>query len=114
MGDANPIRTLRDYSKPSHEGYKNTIKLPSEDPNQDLKDFLKLVDSLNLDGANRERTRLSFFEFSLRDQVSNWLERLPARLICTGNAKIAGKQSKPDKHGHKNGIECAKAGRMLS
>nr|GEU35654.1 hypothetical protein [Tanacetum cinerariifolium] len=27
MGDANPIRTLRDYSKPSYEGYRNTIKL---------------------------------------------------------------------------------------
>nr|GEV15168.1 zinc finger, CCHC-type [Tanacetum cinerariifolium] len=73
--DANPIRTLRDYSKPSYEGYRNTIKLlvgnnvvplrfdtirlvqngcsfyrlRSEDPNQHLKDFLKLVDLLNLD-----------------------------------------------------------------
>ncbi|GJZ00674.1 hypothetical protein Tco_0518103 [Tanacetum coccineum] len=28
MGDENPIHTLRDYSKPSHEGYKNTIELP--------------------------------------------------------------------------------------
>ncbi|GJU28494.1 hypothetical protein Tco_1167115 [Tanacetum coccineum] len=28
MRDANPIRTLRDYSKPSHEGYRNTIELP--------------------------------------------------------------------------------------
>ncbi|GKA10609.1 hypothetical protein Tco_0690042 [Tanacetum coccineum] len=28
MGDENPIRTLRDNSKPSHEGYRNTIKLP--------------------------------------------------------------------------------------
>ncbi|GKD06200.1 hypothetical protein Tco_1181174 [Tanacetum coccineum] len=28
MGDANPMRTLGDYSKPSHEGYKNTIELP--------------------------------------------------------------------------------------
>ncbi|GJS90525.1 hypothetical protein Tco_0773161 [Tanacetum coccineum] len=27
MGDENPIRTLGDYSKPSHEGYRNTIKL---------------------------------------------------------------------------------------
>nr|GEW16824.1 MAK10-like protein [Tanacetum cinerariifolium] len=27
MGDKNPIRTLGDYSKPSHEGYRNTIKL---------------------------------------------------------------------------------------
>ncbi|GKA16032.1 hypothetical protein Tco_0695779 [Tanacetum coccineum] len=76
MGDENPIRTLGDYSKHSHEGYKNTIELPvgnnmvplrsdtirlvqnecsfhglrSEDPNQHLKDFLKLVDSLDLDG----------------------------------------------------------------
>ncbi|GJS16576.1 hypothetical protein Tco_0411048 [Tanacetum coccineum] len=28
MGDENPIRTLGDYSKPSHEEYKNTIELP--------------------------------------------------------------------------------------
>ncbi|GKA57965.1 hypothetical protein Tco_0757153 [Tanacetum coccineum] len=27
MGDANPIRTLGDYSKPIHEGYRNTIEL---------------------------------------------------------------------------------------
>ncbi|GJU00090.1 hypothetical protein Tco_1110428 [Tanacetum coccineum] len=77
MGDANPVHTLRYYSKPSHEGYRNTIELPvgnnvvplrsdttrlvqngcsfhrlrSEDPNQHLKDFLKLVDSLDLDGS---------------------------------------------------------------
>ncbi|GKE23788.1 hypothetical protein Tco_1435300 [Tanacetum coccineum] len=82
MGDENPIRTLRDYSKPSHEGYRNTIELPIgnnvvplrsdtiqlvqnrcsfhglwfEDPNQHLKDFLKLVDSLDLDRENKERT----------------------------------------------------------
>ncbi|GKF82665.1 zinc finger, CCHC-type containing protein [Tanacetum coccineum] len=109
MGDENPIRTLGDYSKPSHEGYKNTIELPvgnnmvplrsdiirlvqngcsfhglrSEDPNQHLKDFLKLVDSLDLDGENRERTRLRLFQFFLRDQASNWLERLLAGSITT-------------------------------
>ncbi|GJT37037.1 hypothetical protein Tco_0936902 [Tanacetum coccineum] len=91
--------------QPSHEGYRNTIELlvgnnvvplrsdtirlvqngcsfhglRSEDPNQHLKDFLKLVDSLDLDGENRERTRLRLFQFSLRDQASNWLERLPVR-----------------------------------
>ncbi|GJY53938.1 ribonuclease H-like domain-containing protein [Tanacetum coccineum] len=84
MGDENPICTLGDYSRPSHEGYRNTIELPdgnnmaplrsntiqlvqnrcsfhelrSEDPNQHLKDFLKLVDLLDLDVANRERMRL--------------------------------------------------------
>ncbi|GKA00859.1 hypothetical protein Tco_0673524 [Tanacetum coccineum] len=91
MGDENPIRTLGDYSKPSHEGYRNTIELPvgnivvplrsdtirlvqngcsfhkrqSKDPNQHLKDFLKLVDSLDLDGDNKERMRLrgSYYSF---------------------------------------------------
>ncbi|GKA99126.1 hypothetical protein Tco_0827063 [Tanacetum coccineum] len=29
MGDENPIRTLGDYFKPSHEGYRNIIKLPA-------------------------------------------------------------------------------------
>ncbi|GJZ40153.1 MAK10-like protein [Tanacetum coccineum] len=57
--------------------------LRSEDPNQHLKDFLKLVDSLDLDGENRERTRLRLFQFSLRDQASNWLECLPAGSITT-------------------------------
>ncbi|GKE55905.1 hypothetical protein Tco_1495090 [Tanacetum coccineum] len=28
MGDENPIRTLGDYSRPSKEGYRNTIELP--------------------------------------------------------------------------------------
>ncbi|GKC54075.1 MAK10-like protein [Tanacetum coccineum] len=82
MGDANPIRTLEDYSKPSHEGYRNTIELFVGN-NVHLKDFLKLVDSLDLDGENRERTRPRLFQFSLRDQASNWLERLLAGSITT-------------------------------
>ncbi|GJS17000.1 zinc finger, CCHC-type containing protein [Tanacetum coccineum] len=109
MGYENRIGTLGDYSKPSHDGYRNTIELTvgnnvvplrsdtirlvqngcsfhglrSEDPNQHLKDFLKLVDSLDFDGENRERTCLRLFQFSLRDQASNWLERLPAGSITT-------------------------------
>ncbi|GJR17496.1 zinc finger, CCHC-type containing protein [Tanacetum coccineum] len=105
----NPIRTLGDYSRPSHEGYRNTIELPkgnnvvplrsdtiwlvpngcsfyglrSKDPNQHLKYFLKRVDLLDLDVANRERTRLRLFQFSLRDQASNWLKRIPAGSIST-------------------------------
>nr|GEW32206.1 MAK10-like protein [Tanacetum cinerariifolium] len=56
-------------------------RLQSEDPNQHLKDFLKLVDSLDLDVVNSERTRL--FQFFLRNQPSNWLKRLPAGSIFT-------------------------------
>ncbi|GJW93249.1 zinc finger, CCHC-type containing protein [Tanacetum coccineum] len=79
MGEENPIRTLRYYSKPSHEGYRNIIELPVG--NNVV--FLKLVDSLDLDGENKERTCLCLFQFSLRDQASNWLERLPAGSITT-------------------------------
>ncbi|GJR32286.1 zinc finger, CCHC-type containing protein [Tanacetum coccineum] len=57
--------------------------LRSEDPNQHLKDFLKIVDSLDLNVENRERTRLRLFQVSLRDQASNWLERLPTGSIST-------------------------------
>ncbi|GJX77078.1 hypothetical protein Tco_0323889 [Tanacetum coccineum] len=69
MENENPPCTLRDYSRPSHEGYRNTTELPdgnnvvplrsntirlvqngssfhklwSEDPKQHLKDFLKTL-----------------------------------------------------------------------
>nr|GEV59808.1 putative reverse transcriptase domain-containing protein [Tanacetum cinerariifolium] len=36
------------------------------------------MDSLDLDGENRERTLPRLFQFSLRDQDRNWLERVPA------------------------------------
>ncbi|GJT42073.1 hypothetical protein Tco_0941938 [Tanacetum coccineum] len=98
-GDPNPIPIRGDYSKPSNEGYRNTIELPvgnnvvplrfdtirlvqnecsfhglrSEDPNQHLKDFLKLMDSLDLDGENRERTRLCLFPFSLAIKLATGL-----------------------------------------
>ncbi|GJR28916.1 protein kinase-like domain, concanavalin A-like lectin/glucanase domain protein [Tanacetum coccineum] len=58
-------------------------ELRFEDLNQHFKDFLKLVDLLDLDGENRERTRLRLFQFSLRDQARNWLECLPAGSITT-------------------------------
>ncbi|GJZ48520.1 hypothetical protein Tco_0602352 [Tanacetum coccineum] len=85
MENENPIRTLGDYSKPSHEDYRNTTelrvgnnvvplgsdtiqlvqnecsfhRLRFEDSNKHLKDYLKLMDSLDLDVANRERTRMT-------------------------------------------------------
>ncbi|GJY31501.1 zinc finger, CCHC-type containing protein [Tanacetum coccineum] len=111
MGDenSNRPRTLGDYSRPSHKGYQNAIELPegakvsplrsdtirlvqnrctfqglmSEDPIQHLKDFLRIVDSVDLNGATRNTTRLRLFCFSLRDQAIKWLDRLPAGSIST-------------------------------
>ncbi|GKE17756.1 zinc finger, CCHC-type containing protein [Tanacetum coccineum] len=102
MGDVNPIRTLGDHSKPRHERYRNTIELPvgnnmvplrsdtirlvqngcsfhglrSEDPNQHLKDFLKLVDSLDLDVANKERTHLLGSISTWEDLTTRFLAQL--------------------------------------
>ncbi|GKC36726.1 MAK10-like protein [Tanacetum coccineum] len=96
MGDDNPIRTLGDYSKPSHEGYRNTIELPignnvaplrsdtirlvqngcsfhrlrSEDPNQHLKGFLKLVDSLDLDAHTERMERFKNIIFKQREEIN--------------------------------------------
>nr|GEU52890.1 zinc finger, CCHC-type [Tanacetum cinerariifolium] len=105
----NPRRTLGDYSRPSHDGYRNTIKVldenylaplrsdtillvqngcscherRSENPKHHLNDFLKIVDSIDLNVETMERTRLRLFQFSLRDQASNWLECLPVGSIST-------------------------------
>ncbi|GJV83178.1 hypothetical protein Tco_1523076 [Tanacetum coccineum] len=111
MGDenSNRPRTLGDYSRPSHEGYRNatellegakvsplrsnTIRLVqngcafhglmSEDPIRHLKDFLKIVDSIDLNDATRNTTRLRLFCFSFHDQAINWLDRLPVGSIST-------------------------------
>ncbi|GJS11131.1 MAK10-like protein [Tanacetum coccineum] len=78
MGDENPIRTLRDYSKPSHEGYTNTIELPKGNNVVPLRsDTIRLVQN------GWERTSLRLFQFFLRDQASNWLEHLSTGSIST-------------------------------
>nr|GEV97149.1 zinc finger, CCHC-type [Tanacetum cinerariifolium] len=100
---------LGDYSRPSHKGYQNAIELPKgakvsplqsdtirlvrngctfqglmfEDPIQHLRDFLRIVDSIDLNGATRNTTRLRLFYFFLRDQAIKWLNRLPAESIST-------------------------------
>nr|GEV47334.1 retrovirus-related Pol polyprotein from transposon TNT 1-94 [Tanacetum cinerariifolium] len=115
MGDANPIHTLGDYSKPSHEGYRNTIEILEgnntvplrsdtirlvqngcsfhglwpEDPNQHLKDFLNLMDLLDLDVANRERThaRLSKFEANFKQQQSEMTNKIDTVLKAITDRK---------------------------
>nr|GEX64303.1 reverse transcriptase domain-containing protein [Tanacetum cinerariifolium] len=62
-GDENPIRTLGDYSKPSHKGYRNNIELS--------------------EGNNAGKKAHVFILIFLRDQASNWLEFRPARSVST-------------------------------
>nr|GEU82451.1 zinc finger, CCHC-type [Tanacetum cinerariifolium] len=106
--DENPPRTLGDYSRLSHEGYQNTIEFPegnnvvpsrfdsirlvqngcefhgfrSEDPNQHLKDFLKLMDSIDLNDIKKVRDCIYFnFFFAIKLAIAlNVLSRDPSPL----------------------------------
>ncbi|GKB44818.1 zinc finger, CCHC-type containing protein [Tanacetum coccineum] len=46
-------------------------------------DARKIVDSIDLNGATRNTTRLHLFCYYLRDQAINWLDRLSAGSIST-------------------------------
>ncbi|GJY39918.1 hypothetical protein Tco_0817120 [Tanacetum coccineum] len=99
MGDENPIRTLGDYSIPSHEGYRNAIELPirnnvvplrsdtirlvqngcsfyglrSEDPNQHLKDFLNLWTYLTLTVKTGKERACIYFNFPFAIKLTTGL-----------------------------------------
>ncbi|GJY90812.1 hypothetical protein Tco_0506008 [Tanacetum coccineum] len=114
MRDENPIHTLGDYSRPIHEGYQNTIELPDgnnvvplrsdtirlvqngcsfhrlrfEDPNQHLKDFLKLVDSLNLDDLLQKSPHHGI---DLWFQIQIFYEHVSFHLKCEIDRGASGK-----------------------
>ncbi|GJX12612.1 hypothetical protein Tco_0204370 [Tanacetum coccineum] len=113
MGDTNPIRTLGDNSRPSHEGYRNTIELPegnnvvpllfdtiqlvqngcsfhglrSEDPNQHLKDFLKLLDSPDLDQDPSPHGRILLLVYLLNSFHQEGLQNFAITSLCSNNIK---------------------------
>ncbi|GJW86398.1 hypothetical protein Tco_0161738 [Tanacetum coccineum] len=68
MGDENPIRTLGDYSRPSHEGYRNTIELPDHQdrktsqrypdvPTTSWRIFIRSMDSRTIDQSTGGKLR---------------------------------------------------------
>ncbi|GKE34874.1 zinc finger, CCHC-type containing protein, partial [Tanacetum coccineum] len=107
MGDENPIHTLGDYSKPSHEGYRNTIELPVGNNVVPLRSdtirlvqngcsfyricpriqtstsriFLNLWTHLTLTVTTGKERACVYFNFPFA--ISNWLERLLAGSITT-------------------------------
>ncbi|GKF12341.1 hypothetical protein Tco_0050267 [Tanacetum coccineum] len=58
MGDENPIRTLGDYSRPSHKGYRNTIELPEGNNVVPLRsDTIRLIDPTPSESLSEAWTR---------------------------------------------------------
>lgn len=88
---------LKDYSSPNPRGFSNAIVFPNErtngflrandvwlfqsvckfhglktdDPIQHVRDFLKIVDTLHMDGATRDTSRLRFFPFTLQEKAKD-------------------------------------------
>ncbi|GJW13834.1 DNA-directed DNA polymerase [Tanacetum coccineum] len=88
MGDENPIRTLGDYSKPSHEGYKNTIELPvgnivycMEDPEQAFIEYAssrtdEAGEGLVSEFMASQDARLSKFEADFKQQQNEMTNKI--------------------------------------
>ncbi|GJV41366.1 hypothetical protein Tco_1419806 [Tanacetum coccineum] len=78
MGDENHIRTLGDYSKPSHEGYRNTIQLPGThdtqycmgDPEQA---FVEYVSSRTDEAEGEMTNKIDTVLKAITDQIAGTL-----------------------------------------
>ena len=49
---------------------------PSEDPNKHLGRFLRMANTMKLNGVNPDVIKLQLFPFSLRDTTTSWFESL--------------------------------------
>ena len=56
---------------------------PTEDPNEHMGRFLKMTNTVNLNGVRLEVIKLHLFPFSLRDIAATWYESLPYGSVNT-------------------------------
>ncbi|GJU71129.1 MAK10-like protein [Tanacetum coccineum] len=78
MGDENPIRTLGDYSKPSHEGYRITIELPIGNNMVPLRsDTIRLAQVRDYTEAHTERIeRFKNAIFKQREEINDKMTKM--------------------------------------
>ena len=56
---------------------------PTEDPNEHLGRFLRMTNTVKLNGVRPEVIKLHLFPFSLRDTAATWYESLPYGSVDT-------------------------------
>ena len=56
---------------------------PTEDPNEHLGRFLRMENTMKLNGVRPEVIKLHLFPFSLRDTIATWYESLPYGSVDT-------------------------------
>ena len=55
----------------------------TENPNEHLGRFLRITNSIGLNGVSSESTHLQLFPFSLRDMAATWFNSLPYESVST-------------------------------
>ena len=50
---------------------------PSEDPNEHMRRFMRMENTVKLNGVRPKVIKLQLFPFSLRDMATTWFESLP-------------------------------------
>ena len=59
---------------------------PSEDPNEHLGRFLRMINTVKLNEVNPYVIKLQLFPFSLRDTAASWFESLQFDQLATGRS----------------------------
>ena len=60
-----------------------TIGHPSEDPNEHMGRFIRMVNTVKVNGVRPEVIKLQLFPFSLRDVAATWFDSLPVGSMNT-------------------------------
>ena len=55
---------------------------PFEDPNEHMGRFMRMTNTIKLNGVRPEVIKLQLFPFSLRDVVATWFESLPVGSVA--------------------------------
>ena len=61
---------------------------PSEDPNEHLGRFMRMENTVKLNGVRPDVIKLQLFPFSLRDVVVTWFNSLPVGLVNTSEELV--------------------------
>ena len=56
---------------------------PSEDPNEHMERFMRMTNTVKLNGVRPEVIKLQLFPFSLRDVAITWFDSLPVGSMNT-------------------------------
>ena len=67
---------------------------PSEDPNEHMGRFMKMANTIKLNGVRPEVIKLQLFPFSLRDVVATWFDSLPVGSVNTWEELVEAYTSK--------------------